>query len=665
MLQALNHVDSPKAIRMKKKAKNNSSNQAPSIKQDRGKKQLLWVLVAIVILATGIAYSNSLKNGFVNWDDDLYVYTNPDITHLDGSSIREFFTGYFVKMYAPITMISYALDYQIGGLNATVYHSTNLILHLLNTTLVFCLVYLLTRQMPIAFISALFFGIHPLHVESVAWISERKDLLYSFFYLSGLITYLQIRRNNESRKYYFFTILLFCLALLSKSAAVTFPLALLLIDFYRGQKLTLKDNLDKIPFFVLALGFGILSLLSQQVIGENRDYVAGYTVFDRFFLGAYSFTFYLIKSVIPTGLSALHPMPMKPSGLLPLRYYFSVLSFIGFVWLLFRVFRSKIDEAFKKDIIFGLLFFLLTLFLILFIPVGEAVVAERYTYLPYIGIFMILGRLYLYLQEQTFRSLPRLRQCCTACVVMAALLFTGIAYGRNGVWKDTLSLFSDVIAKDPDAGLAYNNRGNIRIEQKDFKGAMEDFNKAIELKYEDAYNNRGILKNRLGEYRSALEDFNRAVLHVKLDKAKVHYNRGIARLNLSDYKGAEEDFGIAIKLSPKYGSAYSNRGLVRYEKLSDLAGAIRDFDTAISLDPTDPYSYYNRGNVQLRSGRFEDALSDYDRTVQIAPGFTAAYFNKGVVLLKLKNREGACLSWSKALDLGAKTAAELMQAYCQ
>jgi protein O-mannosyl-transferase len=653
------------SILMKNKEKKKSPSQATASKVAKEKKQPRWMWIALIILVTGIAYSNSLTNDFVNWDDDLYVYTNQDIRHLDGATIHEFFTGYFVKMYAPVTMISYALDYKVGQLDASIYHCTNLILHLLNAALVFYLVFLLTEQSTIAVISALFFGIHPLHVESVAWISERKDLLYSFFYLSGLITYISFCNKNRQRKYYFFTILLFLLSLLSKSAAVTFPLILILIDFYKGKKLTLKDNLDKIPFFLMAIGFGILSLLSQRMIGKNLDYVTGYTILDRMFLGAYSFAFYLIKSIFPSGLSALHPMPMKSDGVLPLKYYLSVVVFIGFVWLLLKAFRLKTDETLRKDVLFGLLFFLFTIALILFIPVGEAVVAERYTYLPYIGIFMIIGRLYWQFKQKIFSSFPKLEHCCTAAVIITVILFAGITYGRNAVWKDTVSLFSDVIAKDPDAGLAYNNRGNIRIEQKDFKGALEDFNKAIELKYNDAYNNRGILRNKLGDYKKALEDFNMAALHNKLDRAKVYYNRGIAKLRLGDFKGAEEDFGSAIQIDPRYSSAYSNRGLVRYEKLSNVRGAINDFDLAISLNPTEPDAYYNRGNAKLRSGSFADALSDYDRALQLAPDYTAAYFNKGVACLKLKNIDGACLNWSKASDLGAKPAAELIKAYCR
>lgn len=647
------------------KEKKKSSSQLADLKAVKKKKLLRWMMIGFILLITAIAYSNSVTNGFVNWDDDLYVYKNQDIRRLDGAAVYEFFTGYFGKMYAPVTMISYALDYKMGELDPATYHRTNLVLHLLNVSLVFYLLYLLTGQTAIAVISALLFGIHPLHVESVAWISERKDLLYSLFYLCGLITYICFLDKKRERKYYFLTILFFLLSLLSKSAAVTFPLILLLIDYYKGEKLTFKDNLNKIPFFLMAIGFGILSLLSQKVIGATVDYVQGYTILDRAFLGAYSFAFYLVKSIFPSGLSALHTMPLKPGGALPAIYYLSIFAVIGFIGLLVKVIRSKTNEILKKDVLFGLLFFLFTIALILLIPVGQAVVAERYTYLSYVGLFMILGRLYLYFKQKSFPSFPKLKNWYTITVILAIVIFTGITYSRNRVWKDTVSLFSDVIAKNPDAGLAYNNRGNIRVEQKDFKGAMEDLNKAIDLKYEISYVNRGILMIKIGDYKKAIDDFNRAETNVQLDKSRVYYNRGIAKLNLGNFKEAEKDFGSAIQIDPRYSSAYSNRGLVRYERFLDFKGAIQDFDLAISLDPTDPYAYYNRGNAKLRSGRFEEALSDYDRVLQIIPNFAPPYFNKGVAFLKLKNLEGACSNWEKASNLGVNDAAKLVNAYCR
>ncbi len=474
-------------------------------------KWVTRVLVAAILLTTVIVHSNSLNNGFVQWDDDKYVFNNKDIRQIDGQSIHKFFTTTYLRMYQPVTMISYALDYKMGGLNAPTYHRTNFIFHLLNVLLVFYVIVLLTKQAPIAAISALFFGVHPLHVESVAWISERKDLLYSFFYLGSLITYILYRKKNNSYKFYFLSILFFLLSLFSKSAAVTLPLILVLTDYYLSNTRSVKNNLDKIPFFVLSLVFGVVSLLSQRVIGSDWDYVIGYTLLDRLFMGAYAFVFYTAKSIFPFGLSAIHPLPLKHAGFLPIPYYLSGFAFIVFPWILVKVFKSKVDEALKKDILYGALFFFLTIVLVIFIPVGQAVVAERYTYIPYIGLFVILGRVYVYLGQKKHSFSPKLRYGHTAVIGIMLIVFVHGAYARNAVWKDTLTLFSDVIDKYPETGIAYNNRGNVRRDQNDVQGAMEDYNKAIELNYDDAYNNRGILRNRMNDYKNAIEDFNRAV----------------------------------------------------------------------------------------------------------------------------------------------------------
>ena len=627
-------------------------------------KMYTGVLVAAILLTTIIVYSNSLNNGFVKWDDDKYVSNNEDIRQLDGQSILRFFTTNYLRMYQPITMISYALDYKIGGLNALTYHRTNCIFHLLNVLLVFYVILLLTKQTAIAAISALFFGVHPLHVESVAWISERKDLLYSFFYLSSLITYILYRKRNNSYRLYFLSILFFLLSLFSKSAAVTLPLILVLTDYYLNPKLPFKNNLDKTPFFALSVVFGVVSLMSQRVIGSNWDYVIGYTILDRLFMGAYAFTFYIVKSIFPFGLSAIHPLPLKSAGLLPILYYISGLTFILFPWILIKVFKSRVDETLRKDVIYGALFFFLTIVLVIFIPVGQAVVAERYTYVPYIGLFMILGRVYLYLGERKYTFSSKLRYAPAAVIGIMLIVFAHGAYARNTVWRDTPTLFSDVIDKYPETGIAYNNRGNVRRDQNDFQGAMEDYNKAIELNYNDAYNNRGILRNRMNDYKNAIEDFNRA-LHGKSDRDIAHYNKGIAKLNLGDFSGAVEDFSKAIEINPQYSDAYNNRGFVRYEKLSDFIGAIHDFDTAILLSPAEPDIYYNRGNAKILAGNYESAIIDYDMALHIKPDYGEAYFNKGIALLKLEKAVPACLNWDKASELGVARAAKLIQMYCK
>jgi tetratricopeptide (TPR) repeat protein len=399
-------------------------------------------------------------------------------------------------------------------------------------------------------------------------------------------------------------------------------------------------------------------------MGSNLDYVTGYSVLERFLIGAHAFAFYIVKSIFPLGLSAIHPMPLKPGGLLPISYYLSSLAPILFLLILYRIFRSNVDETLKKDTLYGALFFFFTIVLVLFIPVGQAVVAERYTYIPYIGFFMILGRLFVYLKQSKRPFPPILRYGYAAAIGIMLIVFAHGAYARNAVWKNTETLFSDVIEKYPETGIAYNDRGNARRDQNDYQGAMEDYGKAIELEYDDAYSNRGVLRIRMNDYENAIEDFTRA-LQGRSDSEKAYYNRGIAKLNMEDYNGAVEDFSRAIEINPGYSDAYNNRGFVKSEKLSDFAGAIEDYNTAIGLKPAEPDLYYNRGNAKMLAGNYQDAIMDYDRALEIKPDYAEAYFNKGIMLLKLEKVPPACQNWRKALELEISEAVKLIQAFCK
>ena len=217
----------------------------------------LWVILLIISLAwTFLLYFRVISFEFINWDDNAYIYQNKDIKELTISSISKLFSSFYLGMYQPLTMLSFSLEYSFFGLNPSIFHADNLILHLFNVCLVFIFIRNLTGNSLSSFIVSLFFGIHPLHVESVAWISERKDVLYTFFYLLGLISYIQYLKVKET-KFWILSIILFILSLLSKSAAVTFPLVLLLLHFYHQRaEFNLKNTLLKVwPFFILSVLF--------------------------------------------------------------------------------------------------------------------------------------------------------------------------------------------------------------------------------------------------------------------------------------------------------------------------------------------------------------------------------------------------------------------------
>ena len=334
-------------------------------------------LLILALLITAGSLFPSIQNKFTNWDDGEYVTENTLIRDISPASIKGMFVEPVSSNFHPLTIFSFAVEYKFAGLNPFFYHLTNLVIHLLNTGFVFLFIYLLCRNGPVAFLTALLFGIHPLHVESVAWISERKDVLYTFFYLSSLIAYIRyLERANAGA--YVLSFLLFILSCLAKSMAVTLPAVLLLIDYYRSGKLTRGNIIAKVHFFAVSAAVSFIAVMTQraQEVIERTQEVFGSLM--NVYVAVKGICFYLWKIIIPVHLSAIYPMPPAVRGgelaldiavvaALSLAIYFS---------------RKK-----SRIYIFGGLFFLITILPVLkFIPIGNAIfAADRYTYVPSIG----------------------------------------------------------------------------------------------------------------------------------------------------------------------------------------------------------------------------------------------------------------------------------------
>src|SRR6186713_1421427 len=339
-----------------------------------------WHLPFILIL-TAIVYLPILNAGFVNWDDPDYIYNNYVIKDL--SHVTDFFTVPIQGNYHPLTMISLALNYAVSGYDAWSYHLLNLLLHLVNCLLVYRFAMLLSHNNSlIAFVTSLLFGIHPMHVESVAWISERKDVLYTLFFLAGHITFTKYIDTGVKREYWM-TLLFLVLSLLSKPAAVIFPVSLFCIDILRNRTLSLKLITEKIPFFIPALLMGLLTINAQKQIGATGEEYFGLA--SNILFGFYGIMMYFFKLVLPAGQSAFYPFPPLNEKL-PVIYYVAPLFTLLLALITYFAWKKH------KAIVFGISFYIINLLLVLQVfSVGSAVIAERYTYVPYIGIFFIAG----------------------------------------------------------------------------------------------------------------------------------------------------------------------------------------------------------------------------------------------------------------------------------
>ena len=430
--------------------------------------------------------------------------------------------------------------------------STILLIHLINVALVYVLVNLMFKETIISTIVALLFAIHPMHGESVLWVAERKDVLYTLFYLASIIFYLRHIRTKDLTGFknllgpdYLLTFILFICALLSKSMAVTLPVVLILFDWFYSRKFSINQIIEKIPFFALSILFGIIAIISQKASGAVNKNILNTNIADRFFMLNYSVSFYLTKLVAPFRLSAIHSFPIKATGYLPIEYYLSPLLLIVIIFLIFK------SGKMKKVIIFGTLFFLITISVVLMvIPVGFALVAERYTYVPYIGLFIIGGSFYNNIQERTLKYSAKIKPYVLPVLVAYCIIFSIITYNRIDVWKDGMSLYTDIIEKYPDSGYAYINRGYLETDQPEI--AMADFNKGLALNPNDeiAFCNRGLLKANLDDYKGALEDYNKAI-SLKRDFAVAYFNRGISRLILKDTVNACDDWHKAVEFGYK------------------------------------------------------------------------------------------------------------------
>jgi tetratricopeptide (TPR) repeat protein len=440
------------------------------VKTDRDK---LLVFVFVITLLTSITLYPCLKNDFINWDDDIYVYQNPNIQQTSWANVKTFFSSFYFANYAPFTLMSYAFDYQIGRLKPLTYHTTNLLLHLFNCILVFCLVYLLSRTAPAAFLVAILFGIHPLHVESVAWVSARKDLLYSLFFLSSLISYVKYLHNKKAL-YYVLSLLLFLASCLSKAMAITLPFVLLLIEYLLRQKIDKKRLFEKIPFLLISFAFGVITILTQYGLSHARP-AHLFSFLNNVLRASYGLVFYMCKIILPVRLSGLYPNPQNIGSNYPMAFLLAPFVIILLILLIIKFGKNR-------KIIFGTGFFIITIFPVLqLLPIGIAIAADRYTYIPALGVFYLFGEGCSWFYKEKLTGKKHIRMVFIACLIVIVTTLSLLSWQRCNIWKDSITFWTDVINKYPNTAVAYNNRASAYEINGDDKKAIEELKKALSL----------------------------------------------------------------------------------------------------------------------------------------------------------------------------------------
>ena len=573
------------------------------------------------------------------WDDDDYVRNNLLVHSIN---LKEIFSNYVVGNYHPLTVLMLAFEYKLFGVVETGYHVVNLLFHLLNVLLVFRVVVLLSEKSWVAIITALLFGIHPIHVESVAWISELKDLMYTFFFLASYAFYLKYLRDKK-QKFYYYSLILFLFSLLSKAMAASLPVLMILTDYLKGEKINTKSLLSKVPFFILSIVLGLVAIYAQKTAGATD--IADFSLPYRIVFACYGFMTYLFKLVLPVDLCAYYPYPNLKGNPLPSQYYAYVVMILVLAVAVFYSMR------FTKKIFFGFGFFSVTVFLVLqLLPVGGAIMADRYSYIPSIGIFYLIGE-GLYFLWNSKGSGKTWKVPATVALGIASIFFCSQTYARCGIWKDGIALWDSVISQYQTIAPAYINRGIILAGQKKYDDALRDYNKAIELNpdFPKGYSNRGVLLKDLKRYDESLSDYNKAI-ELLPNYAIPYNNRGVLFKILNRLDEALNDYNRAIALLPNYPDALYNRAVV-YKLQNKYDESLRDYNKAIQLRPNSSSMYRSRAGLMSNYDKFEEALRDYNKAIQLEPNNADNWLSRGIYFSKIKKYPEAINDYNKVIAI--------------
>jgi protein O-mannosyl-transferase len=534
-----------------------------------------WQIVAVtlVLVVAALINSNLLRNGFIYFDDPELVVDNYAIRELTPKTVAHFFTTPVQMTYEPLGLLSYAIDYKMGQLDPAVYHASSVFYHLLTVVAVFALFRVFTKNFYAAIFIAAAFAIHPVNVDTVAWVATRNNILATLFYVCALLLYTLYLERDLKIQYLVLSAIVFVLACASKSSAVILSVILLLWDFYYGRSWTQRVLLEKVPFVVISAIFGLVTLkVRTDVIPP-----VAYTGLDRVLLYCYSLADYVVRLLFPFRLSMAYTYPEKAGNLLPVQYVLAPLALYAIYWGL-----KKLGIA-RRILIVGLAFFALNILLSQSTMLIDNFKASRYAYLAYLGLFLILADLHEQMRTATSGWRRSARGVWMAALPVVAVGFAYLTYQRNFVWKDTVSLFDDVIAKEPNMAWVYNNRGIEKYKANDLDEAARDFNHALALdpRYPLAVYYRGVIASLRGDTKSALADFDTTIGLVP-DFANAYNDRGKLRTALGDPQGAIADLTRALELSTYLVEAYFNRSLAK-RSLNDIAGACEDLKTAVSL----------------------------------------------------------------------------------
>jgi protein O-mannosyl-transferase len=553
-------------------------------------KKLIWSIVLIIML-TLLVYSQILSHDFVNFDDDGYVYNNQYVrSGISGRGINYAFTTMDKGNWIPLTWLSHMLDVQFFGLNPGGHHFINLLFHIFNSSLLFVFLKTNTQKLYSSLIVAILFAIHPLHVESVAWISERKDVLSTFLFILTLIMYSKYAKQL-TLKNYILTLSFFLTGLIAKPMLVTLPIILVFIDIWPVQRISLSQNFDqfrnnkiiiteKIPFVLISIIFSFIAIWSQKIGGTVASSTR-YPPLTRLMNALLSYAMYIYKMIWPLKLAVFYPYERN------IDFSYVILSAL----LLLSISSLVVFISKKHPYVFvGWFWFLTTLLPVIgIVKIGTQSMADRYTYIPLIGLFIgiVWGMRYLVIKLNVKKYIILI----FVCFVIS--FYLTITWQQIKTWKNSYTLFEHALSVTTNNWVAHLNFGEILFDQGRIDDAIAHYNQALEYNssFELAYLNLGTAFAKKGLIDDSINYYKKAI--------KINNNLQAAWINL--------------------GNAYFRKG--RLDK------ALVYYHQAIRVKSDNPEAYNGIGAVMVKKGEKKKAILSFKKALEIDPHFYIAKTN--------------------------------------
>lgn len=597
-----------------------------------------YPVLIITLVITLAVYIRFLSFGHISWDDPEMVFKNKAV---QGFQLNKLITGHFVGNYIPFTMFVHAIAWQLFGNYDGGHHLLLVLLHLLNGVLVYLTGKRLFKNDWTAATGCIIFLLHPVQVESVGWISELKNVLSTSFYLGAVLSYLNYC-GRAQKKDYLITCLLFLLGCLSKSSVVVLPISLFCIDILLQQKISVKMVTNKLPMLLISLVFGLINMKTQAA-DLFINYSHAFPYYQRIGYAGYALIKYLLMFLLPADLSVIYPYPQNITPALVTGYI--ILAAIALC--LFLLFRKK-----KFTFIALILFVLANLALVLqFIPFGEVLYADRYMYVPVIGLAWLTALL-----------LARFQAFTKPVAAVLLVLLGAAAFARGQVWRSAITLYEDILKSFPNSFVALNSVGVEYMYSNNDEKALYYLNKSIQVapyNYKGFYN-RGLLHLKTQQPEKAIQNFNRSLEIYDYPKAFV--GRASAYQMLGDIPKAMSDANHVLARNSGNAKAHFILGNC-YNDLNRLDEAMKEYNTAIALAGDEAEFYFKRGIIYGKQQDFKACLGDIDIAIALNPAYYEAYYWRGVA--KVNTRQNACGDFKTAAQKNYKPAIDAYYKYCQ